>query len=387
MTQRIVLVVRTLRVGGIERVTVNLANTLNRLGHEVHVLVLKGGRELVPDPGVVVHEQDFDKAFRRTGVGLFYDLITRLVFKPLIKESGFIWRGWYGGHYLKRFIARLEHQYGQVDRIIIRGQGAYETVWSWRDPRLWQVSVAWPGSTNGGLRRRWLLRHLFEDKQIICNSSGVMNRLQMLLTHHGIHPKRWARIMNPCDIEAIREMADAPVELPERPFIVHVARLSKVKRQALLIRAYHAANIAEDLVIVGDGPLLESLKALITELGLEQRVHLVGHQLNPYPWMKHARLFVLSSSSEGLGMVLVESLICGTPCTAINAPGGIADVLVEDQARLLTDDTTEALAEGIREGLRHPPEIRSEWIERFRDTRIATAFLELPTHDESTTPS
>ncbi|WP_280337238.1 glycosyltransferase [Salinicola acroporae] len=43
MTQRVLLVVRKLSIGGIERVTVNLANVLAREGHDVHVLVLKGG--------------------------------------------------------------------------------------------------------------------------------------------------------------------------------------------------------------------------------------------------------------------------------------------------------------------------------------------------------
>lgn len=378
--QRVLLVVRKLSIGGIERVTVNLANVLAREGHEVHVLVLKGGHELAPDAGVTVHRMDFDKAFRRTGIGLPYDLLTRALLKPVLPGSGFVWRGWYGGSYLKRFVEKLERERGPVDRVIMRGQGAFETVWSWRDPRLWQVTVSWPGEPGGRLKGIYL-RRLYEDKQVVCNTPNVREQLEHQLAHHGIRPKRWATIMNPCDIEAIRRQAAEPVELPERPFVVHVSRLSDVKRQEWLIKAYLEAGIDEDLVIVGDGPRRARLEALTDELGARGRIHFVGSRPNPYPWMKHARLFILSSRSEAFGIVLAESMICGTPCVAVDCPGGVRNVLINDQARLIAENSISGLAGKIREGLSNPPDLAAdpELIERFRDTRIMEQFLALPT--------
>lgn len=381
MKQRVLLVVRKLNIGGIQRNTVNLANVLHREGHEVHVLVLKGELELVPDTGVHLHQVDFDKAFRKTGIGLVYDIFTRALLTPLIKGSGFVWRGLYGGNYLRSFIKKLEDRHGPIDRIIMRGQGAFETVWPLQDSRLWQVTVSWPGQNKDSWRQRFLLRRLYANKQIICNTDNVRLQLEGLLAQHHISPRRLATIGNVCNLDSIAEMANESVELPKRPFVVQVCRLSDVKRQDVLIRAYLAAEIEEDLVIVGDGPKREMIENLIKELGVEDRVHLIGSRLNPYPWMKHARLFVLSSRSEAFGIVLVESMCCGTPCVAPDVPGGVRNVLINDQARLISEDSIEGLAAKIREGLANPPVIDSdpELIERFRDTRIMEAFLSLPT--------
>ncbi|MGS0465891.1 glycosyltransferase [Cobetia marina] len=175
------------------------------------------------------------------------------------------------------------------------------------------------------------------------------------------------------------------MELPSRPYVVQVCRLSDVKRQDVLIKAYLAADIEEDLVIVGDGPKRESVENLIRELGVGDRVHLIGSRVNPYPWMKHARLFILSSRSEAFGIVLVESMCCGTPCVAPDVPGGVRNVLIHDQARLISENSIEGLAAKIREGLENPPSLAEdpELIERFRDTRIMQEFLALPTDAEA----
>lgn len=386
--QRVLLVVRKLNIGGIQRNTINLANVLCREGHDVHVLVLKGELELTPDPGVHLHVVDFDKAFRKTGVGLLYDLATRALLNPLIRGSGFVWRGWYGGRYFRRFVAQLEARHGPVDRIVARGQGAFETIWSYKDPRFWQVTVSWPGQASGW-RGRFFLNRLYADKQVICNTNNVRQQLENLLEQHAVTPRKLATIGNVCDLDAIARMAEEPVELPSRPFVVQVCRLSDVKRQDVLIKAYLASGIEEDLVIVGDGPKRDSVEQLIKQLGVGDRVHVIGSRINPYPWMKHARLFILSSRSEAFGIVLVESMCCGTPCVAPDVPGGIRNVLINDQARLISEDTIDSLAAKIREGLANPPSIEAdpELIERFRDTRIMAEFLALPTDEAGeTTP-
>uniref|UniRef100_UPI000A6D7A89 glycosyltransferase n=1 Tax=Halomonas sp. PR-M31 TaxID=1471202 RepID=UPI000A6D7A89 len=299
--RRILIICRSLKVGGIERVSVELANALAHSGHEVHLLRLKAPLELTPTPSVSLHLKDLDKQLRQSIPGALYNLLTRLILAPLLPGSGFLWRGLATSRLLKGQVKALEAEHGPFDLIVTRGQGAFEQHWRWQDPRLWQVVESWPGGQAPGWLERLYLRCLHDGKQIVCVSPSVRRRLVQLLDGIDVRPEAITDIPNPCDIEAIRLLAWQGEVPHPRPYIVHVARLSRVKQQSMLIRAYARAELDEDLVIVGEGPMRKHLEKLISELGLEERVYLVGQQTNPYSWMCHARLFVLCSSSEGLG--------------------------------------------------------------------------------------
>ncbi|MGE0081410.1 MAG: glycosyltransferase [Thiohalomonadaceae bacterium] len=377
-SQRIVLVARSLQMGGVERNTVNLADTLAAMGHEVHILVMKNRREITPSPAVKVHVVDFEKINRYTIIGLVYDLLTRALLRPFLHRSTFLFRGLYGGLYFRLWLSRFERRIGPVDKIIARGQGSFENIWSFSDPRYFQVVVSPFGSKpSGTLRERLFTRAIYGGKQLVTNSSGTEDSLRERLEVCRVKPASIVRIPNPIPVERIQTLARQPAPLPEAPFIVHVARLTYQKNQELLIRAYHAAAVVEKLVIVGSGQDEAKLRKLCRELTIEDKVFFVGQQSNPYPWMKAARLFVLTSRFEGFGLVLVESLICGTPVVAADCPGGVRDVLIEEQARFIAPATVDGLALKIREALSMEICIKPEWYERYDAARIAENFLQL----------
>ncbi len=122
-------------------------------------------------------------------------------------------------------------------------------------------------------------------------------------------------IHNPTDIDQILAMARRPMPTPERGFIVAAGRLIRQKGFDLLIQSFAASRRAEGLklVILGEGPLRESLLAEAARLGVADRVMLPGFQVNPWAWFARARLFVLSSRWEGFGNVVAEAMACGAP--------------------------------------------------------------------------
>ncbi|WP_221801420.1 glycosyltransferase [Oceanobacter mangrovi] len=129
-------------------------------------------------------------------------------------------------------------------------------------------------------------------------------------------------------------------QLLEGTSILSCGRLAAVKRQDALIRAF--ADVATRhpdarLIIVGDGPKRAELQQLVDQLGLQQRVHLVGFKANPYAWISRCKLFVLSSRAEGFPNALLEAMALGRPVIAADCRSGPRELLApETQASVKT---------------------------------------------------
>ena len=138
---------------------------------------------------------------------------------------------------------------------------------------------------------------------------------------------------------------DAPARL------LNVADLAGKKGQSVLVRAL--AELPEaTLDIVGEGPEREPLERLATELGVADRVRLLGARSREEvaEAMRAADIFVLPSFHENLPVVLIEAQASGLPAVA-TAVGGVPE-LVDDAAGLLTaPGDPAALAATIRAAL------------------------------------
>lgn len=113
------------------------------------------------------------------------------------------------------------------------------------------------------------------------------------------------------------------------PLILGVGRLDPQKDFKTLIHAFKQVLEKKDcnLIILGEGELRPELEKLIKSLNLDDNVQLPGFVDNPYAWMSHADLFVLSSIREGFGNVIVEAMACGTPIVSTDCPSGPSEIL------------------------------------------------------------
>ncbi len=119
--------------------------------------------------------------------------------------------------------------------------------------------------------------------------------------------------------------------------VVAIGRLSPEKAFDVLIRAVDQlieAGTDVRLLIAGEGNERASLEQLIAQTGRGDRIKLLGHVADPRSLFAAADVFVLSSRSEGLPNVLLESLACGVPVVA-TAVGGVPRVIVDEQNGLL----------------------------------------------------
>lgn len=206
-----------------------------------------------------------------------------------------------------------------------------------------------------------LIRAAIRDADaLIAVSDALAERLRTM----GANPDRVTTLRNGVDTSLFRpvDRDTARHDLGrDRPYIASVGHLIPRKGHDLAIRALsilHSRGRPElDLLIIGEGPELRSLRELAISLGLGDRVVFLG----ALPQARLCRVYsgaeslILASHREGWANVLLESMACGTPVVASPAMGN-AEVVREPAAgRIAAANTPEALATALAGLLNAPP--------------------------------
>lgn len=150
-----------------------------------------------------------------------------------------------------------------------------------------------------------------------------------LIKNWKINPEKIVKINNPVDVEFIESQMISEEKLFSSEFknVVAIGNLTQRKGFDLLLNVFEKLKDKPiKLYIIGDGRDREKLAKQKEELDLEN-VEFLGIQKNPYPFLKQADLFVLSSRYEGFPNVLLEAGVCGTFALANEAPGGINEII------------------------------------------------------------
>jgi glycosyltransferase involved in cell wall biosynthesis len=116
-----------------------------------------------------------------------------------------------------------------------------------------------------------------------------------------------------------------------------ISRLVKQKRIDVTFRALSILkkeNINFLYYIIGEGPLLIYLKNLAKSLKIEENVKFIGYSDDINRFFKHIDVFCLSSDHEGLGLVLLESMISGVPIVCSKF-GAACEIIPNDNFGLL----------------------------------------------------
>lgn len=351
MNQNILFVVHNLKVGGIQKITLDTARYHVNQGNSVTILLLENKIDLDVDFECHIEHINLKKHLLSYPWLAIYYATYKIALRKILPNSEFIWAGWLYQPLFNRFI----QQQAKFDAIFINGARSMHHLYSVKEDNV-VYSLHLPhclsGQSTRNIYSNYLYRKLFTHKRIFTVSDFIRQPIAEKAQALNVKMTALNTIYNPCDIDKITTMAKEHLDFSE-PFILAVGRLTKQKRFDRLINAYKQANISQKLVILGDGNQKEALKKQIKELQLEQKVLLKGIDKNPFKWMKQADFFVLSSDVEGFVLVVNEALACGTPVVATDC-GPITEILSGQLSEGIAEKNCNDLAIKIKNFTQNP---------------------------------
>ncbi|MBE6268326.1 MAG: glycosyltransferase [Bacteroidales bacterium] len=159
--------------------------------------------------------------------------------------------------------------------------------------------------------------------RIICQQEEMR---QETLSVINISEDKVVTLQNPIDVDRIKESLKEPspyTDADSQTIYVNVSRFNEMKAQDTLVKAFKGVKEKRPdahLYLVGlyneNAPYDAAVIKYIKDNNLEDCIHLVGMQNNPYKWVKNANCYVLPSRTEGLPNSLIEAMYIGIPAVA-----------------------------------------------------------------------
>lgn len=187
---------------------------------------------------------------------------------------------------------------------------------------------------------------------IIVISKGIKNTL---ITNNNFKRDKIRVVYNGIDINYVQTLAR---KIPDDPlfqkkgcyYITACGRLTHQKGFFNLIKAFSLIKnrINAQLFIFGEGEERKNLENLIIHLHLNNKVFLPGFTPNPFQYIAHSDVFILSSLYEGFGNVIIEAMACGTPVISTDCPFGPGEIIEHGiNGLLIPPDNIDTIADTL----------------------------------------
>jgi len=185
------------------------------------------------------------------------------------------------------------------------------------------------------LAERWLMR---DTDAVVASAESVRDFYVQQVT---ADPSKveviynavdWAQLQTSISREEMRASVDVPAEVP---VLAIIARLTEQKGHRILLDALVRPDLAQaHLIVVGDGPLRDTLQKQCSDLGLSSRIRFLGARRDLGNILAAADVFVMPSFWEGLPLAMVLAMGAGLPVVATRV-AGIPEVVKDGVSGLL----------------------------------------------------
>ena len=348
--------------GGIGRNIINLANEFNSMGYKVDVLLDTDKGQLInllnDKIGIKILPTSHPVGGLISLVPYLVNFRPEAILTPVVRHTALALNAKIVTRSSTRLYAEVHNTYSKTFQFLKPFK---------RKTRIKRIQRYYP-KCNG----------------IITVSNGVADDFSSLT---GIPRTSLTTVYNPIVTRELQDMAEEPVEHPwlqagQPPVILGVGRLVSAKNFPLLIEAFELQRKKMECrcLIIGDGPQRSDVETKAAKSQFADDIDILGHRENPFAYMKKAAIFVLSSSWEGFGNVLVEAMSTGTPVISTDCPSGPREILEDGIHGILVPvGDPSAMAEAIHQTLLQPPsrENTKRAAERFSVRTISEHYLQV----------
>lgn len=334
---------RSMEMGGVEKVMLSILNNLNQEKFEMTVLLNLNQGELrneIPNHVRKVYltpgKEDFSKNKLLQKFQLFKRIRTleKLRKNPVLIDKEFL---------KENYDIEIGMTYNDFESVLnSSNKNSKKIGWFHSEIQLLGLQPLVPK----------ILEHFPKFDQMIYCSEKIKDLMHV---HHPTlnYPKDKV-IINAISIDEIKQKASEKIEdFTSKPVFVSVGRLHWRKGYHKLLEA-HVKLLSEgfdhQIQIVGDGEDRQKLENLIKENKVENSFILVGNKMNPYPYIKNADFFVLSSESEAWPLVIAEALILQKPIIATDT-GDVSKMISDKKTGLLIKYDVEEMYEAMKQFL------------------------------------
>lgn len=302
---RVLHVIDTLKGGGVENLLLNIVPHVAEQGLEIAIMHLHNEPDMAPE-------------FQANGVRVVG--ICKDRFRLFRRRRG-EWKQWFSKArgFAQAFKPDIVHAHLECSYVFapILADNlrvpVVHTVHTARAP--WQTS----SKLNVAILRRLILRRFRQAAKVLCVGEGARQYLAQLM------PSRAGSIgiVENC----VGDAYTAPLPLAKQPDydFVMVGRLSPEKDHDLALRAFHILSTEQPgirMAIVGFGEEEARIRALISELGLESCVELLGRKsaTEVCDVLDRSKVYHMPSRFEGFGIAAAEALFRGLPSVLNDIP-------------------------------------------------------------------
>lgn len=331
----------SLRMGGIERVLIEVLQNLDKEKYDIDLVIEDGIRSLnvfekdIPKyinlcylkPEKLIKKTDWYRQRRK-------NFIYRIIYQMMMVYEG----------YIKRKNLKKIGKNKKYDVVIDFDMGLSKFIdYIQADKKITWIHAnieSWYKKKNRIIRLGKRLKKY--DKVVsICD---VMKESTVKL--YPFLDKKITRIYNPFNFDRIVNLAEENTDKNLEKYLgnsyfVSIMRLTLQQKDfETLIKGFKLAKdrgIKEKLYILGDGPDREQIENMVKLEKMENEIYLLGNVKNPYPWIKKSEALVHSSKYEGLPTVLIEALVLDKLVISSDCPTGPREILENGELGYLYD--------------------------------------------------